>query len=353
MTEKELRSQVANWLVSYVGITEGSAKHLKILSIFNNSGLCSRYKMTSKDAWCATGVSAAFIDLGLAGKSGSGKLFECCECSCPNMINLAKTQGIWTESDSYVPGIGDVIMYDWQDSGSGDNTGVADHVGIVCYVSGNTFKVIEANINDSVGYRTMTVNGKYIRGFITPNYAKFATTAVTENKTTTSTTTTTTSTSTSSLNKTCKFKGIVSASELNVRKWAGTNYAVLRKLAKGKTVEVCDTVKDNAGDDWYYIKESGKYGFVSSDYITVTTASVATESTGLNKTCKFKGKVTANSGLNVRTWAGTEYNTLRTIAKGKTVEVCDEVKASTGKIWYYIKESSKYGFVSSEYIARV
>ena len=61
-------------------------------------------------------------------------------------------------------------MYDWDDNGNGDNTGWPDHVGIVTEVNGNTFKVIEGNKNDAVEYRTMTVNGKFIRGYITPKF---------------------------------------------------------------------------------------------------------------------------------------------------------------------------------------
>ena len=71
----------------------------------------------------------------------------------------------------------------------------------------------------------------------------------------------------SSLNKSEKFKGKVTATELNVRSWAGTENDVLRALPKGKVVSVCDEVKAKDGAAWYYIKESGKYGFVSAKYI--------------------------------------------------------------------------------------
>ncbi|MCC8128292.1 MAG: CHAP domain-containing protein [Clostridiales bacterium] len=169
MTESELRSKVANWLVQYIGITEGSAGHKAILSTFNLSGLCTRYTMTVNDAWCATAVSAAFIACDLA------DIFPCVECSCAEMIALAKKAGIWVENDAYVPSVGDVIMYDWQDSGSGDNTGTPDHVGVVYSISGSTMKIIEGNKSDTVGYRSMAVNGTYIRGYITPDYASAAT----------------------------------------------------------------------------------------------------------------------------------------------------------------------------------
>ena len=46
MTESELRRKVATWLDSYLGCAEGSAKHREILSIFNNSRLCTRYTLS-------------------------------------------------------------------------------------------------------------------------------------------------------------------------------------------------------------------------------------------------------------------------------------------------------------------
>ena len=87
------------------------------------------------------------------------------------MINLAIAAGIWIENDAYVPDTGDVILYDWDDNGVGDCTGWSDHVGIVISCDGSMIKVIEGNKNNTVGYRDIAVNGRYIRGFITPHYA--------------------------------------------------------------------------------------------------------------------------------------------------------------------------------------
>ena len=86
------------------------------------------------------------------------------------------------------------------------------------------------------------------------------------------------------------------------------------------------------------------------DRSKVTTVATAKTSGGINKTCKWKGKVTA-SALNVRTWAGTEYNRFMVIGNGKEVEVCDTVKARNGDPWYYVKVNGKYGFVSAKYIS--
>jgi len=68
-------------------------------------------------------------------------------------------------------------------------------------------------------------------------------------------------------NKTCKWKGKVTDSALNVRTWAGTEYSRFMVIGNGKEVEVCYTVKARNGEAWYYVKVNGKYGFVCGKYI--------------------------------------------------------------------------------------
>lgn len=71
--------------------------------------------------------------------------------------------------------------------------------------------------------------------------------------------------------KTPKWVGKVTASELNVRTWAGTENAQIKSyptLSKGNLVDVCDAVKAKDKSGWYYIRIAGKYfGFVSAKYI--------------------------------------------------------------------------------------
>lgn len=169
MTENELRKKVVNGIVVYNDSKQGSTGHKEILKIFNDSGLCKRYKMTVNDAWCATTASAAYI------KAGLTKIFPCVECSCSRMIELAKKAGIWVEKDSYIPEPADLILYDWDDNGSGDNTGAPEHVGIVVSVLGDVIKVFEGNKDNACGYRNIKVNGRFIRGYITPDYKSIAT----------------------------------------------------------------------------------------------------------------------------------------------------------------------------------
>ena len=73
------------------------------------------------------------------------------------------------------------------------------------------------------------------------------------------------------LNKTPKYVGKVTATELNVRSWAGKENPTIKKwplLKKDNLVDVCDTIKAADGSNWHYIRIAGKYyGFVSATYI--------------------------------------------------------------------------------------
>ena len=142
-----------------INIAQGMT-HEGALKIYNGQKKLPRgYKVTQKDPWCATWVSAVLI---------KARVKINYECSCNELIKLNKD--LWVEDDNFHPQIGDLVLYDWQDTGGGDNKGSADHVGIVCEINSTGFKVIEGNMSNKVGYRTLKYNGKFIRGFITPRY---------------------------------------------------------------------------------------------------------------------------------------------------------------------------------------
>ena len=177
MTELEVRQRYVNILYSWYkkGLKESNGSHMQIINIYNACTPLPRgYKVKSTDSWCATTVSAAAI---LAEKQTDLKYTSIIprECSCPKQIDLFKKLGEWQENDAYVPTVGDIIYYDWQDNGVGDDTGTADHVGVVYTVSAGYITVIEGNKADAMGLRRIKINGKYIRGFGVPKYSKLAT----------------------------------------------------------------------------------------------------------------------------------------------------------------------------------
>lgn len=150
---------------SLIGKNEKDGSHKSIIDIYNgHKPLARNYKVKYTDSWCATFISY------LAIKCNATDIIPT-ECSCEKMIALMRTMGIWIENENRVPNVGDIIFYDWQDNGVGDNKGWSDHVGIVEKVSGSTITVIEGNKNDSVARRNIAVNGKYIRGYGVPNYS--------------------------------------------------------------------------------------------------------------------------------------------------------------------------------------
>ena len=254
-TAASLIAQAQSWL----GCKESDGSHKKIIDVYNaHKPLARGYSVKYTDAWCATFVSACVI------KTGMTDIIPT-ECGCSNMVKLFQDLGEWNESDSRTPNAGDIIFYDWDDTGSGDNKGNPDHVGIVEKVSGSTITVIEGNKNNAVGRRTIQVNGRYIRGYGVPKYSGSASSS-------SSTASTSTSSSSGSLNRTPQWVGKVTATRLNIRCWAGTEYANIKswpQLGKGNLVDVCDSVKASDGSTWYYIRIDGRiYGFVHSKYIT-------------------------------------------------------------------------------------
>lgn len=169
MTETELRVKMVQQARSWLGLNEASGSFRVIIDTYNAiRPLPGGYRMSYTDPWCAAFVSAV-------GQACNLTQIVLPECSCDRMIALYQRHGRWVEDDNYNAQMGDLVMYDWNDSGAGDNTGSADHVGLIVSSTGNEFTVIEGNKSDMVAYRSLSRNGRYIRGFCVPDYASMAT----------------------------------------------------------------------------------------------------------------------------------------------------------------------------------
>jgi len=224
------RTKFTKKALSYYGVKQGSAKHKTLIDVFNQHKP-DGWAMTYTAPWCATFVSSiAYI----CNVSNAVPL----SANCNTMIRKAKTMGIWKESDSFVPSAGDLIFYDWQDDGKGDNKGSADHVGIVVSCDGKTIKVIEGNKSKKVDYRTIKVDGRYIRGFAVPCFAG--------EKKTTAAKASAKKTDPETIKQ--KYK-ILSKTGMNVRKGPGTEYAVTGGANYGATF----TASKKSGN-WVYSK---------------------------------------------------------------------------------------------------
>ena len=150
---------------SYLGASQGDINHKHIVDTYNSHlPLARGYKVTYKDAWCATTVSAASIECGYT------KIIPT-ECSCTRMITILKALGSWTGNDNYVPKPGDIIFYNWNaKTEAQDVDGLANHVGVVESVANGKITVIEGNKDGKCARRTIPIGWKYIHSFGLPKF---------------------------------------------------------------------------------------------------------------------------------------------------------------------------------------
>lgn len=163
---KYSRSAMIQLSNSWLGKNESDGSYKEIIDIYNTLASPPRgIKMSYNWAWCACTWSALGIKLCYTP-------IIPIEISCGELVKQAKIMGCWQENDAYVPAPADGILYDWDDTGIGDDTGWPDHVGIITYVNPDAgyMEVVEGNYRNSVKKRTISLNGRYIRGFITPKY---------------------------------------------------------------------------------------------------------------------------------------------------------------------------------------
>lgn len=157
-------NEVVKQAKAWLGLNESDGSHKAIIDLYNSHKPLARgYAVQYDDAWCATFVSAVAIKLGYTDIIPT-------ECSCTKLIELFKKLDSWVEDENRTPNPGDILLYDWDDNGVGDNKGGPEHVGIVEKVSNGKITVIEGNYKNAVTRRTLSVNGKYIRGYGVPKY---------------------------------------------------------------------------------------------------------------------------------------------------------------------------------------
>lgn len=320
------RNKVVELARSWVGLNEADGSYKKIIDLYNKlitpkpRGVTMQYDW----AWCACTWSALVAKLGYQD-------FIPVEISCNELINQAKKMGCWVEPDDYTPQPGDAVLYDWDDSGVGDNNGFPDHVGTVEYVnrSSGYFVVIEGNYQDAVKRRTVNLNGRYIRGFIVPNYS--SNTIEEPNKT---------------FAKTVKEAAI----EVIAGLW-GNGEERNKKLRK-------------AGFDPDKVQKK------VNDILNDTSKTVTKPSGDLNQTrscsatcyAKFKdaslyGTYKTTADLYCRNDAGSNKKALCLIPKGTKVNCYGYYSISYNMKWYYISfelNGVRYtGFSSSQYLKKV
>ena len=124
---------------------------------------------------------------------------------------------------------------------------------------------------------------------------------------------------------------------LNLRHQANTSASIITTIPKGATVQV---LADKDSNGWYKVNYSGKTGYVSSSYLTITKYSTP-------EVIKQTGYVYNLDGalLNVRPKPSTSQAAIGTLSEGETVVIIGEMGN-----WYEIEFNGITAYVAKDYI---
>ena len=127
--------------------------------------------------------------------------------------------------------------------------------------------------------------------------------------------------------------GTVTADALRMRDTPAAEGEILATASGGTSV----VVLEDTGNGWYKVNFNTVEGYMSSEYLTVSTTADAALGYGLVDT--------DGSSLNMRAAAGTSYDTVASIPGGTVLEL-----EGVDNGWYKVTYSGKTGYVSSDYI---
>lgn len=153
-------------VLRYYVISSGSGDLVQVAAAqLGNSGdaYWSWYGFSGRVEWCACFVSWCANECGYIEADIIPKF-----AGCSVGIAWFKSRNQWKDRD-YSPNPGDVIFFDWNESGVGQD-GSADHVGIVEMVENNRIYTIEGNSNDLCRRNSYPVGHYEIVGFGVPVY---------------------------------------------------------------------------------------------------------------------------------------------------------------------------------------
>lgn len=130
--------------------------------------------------------------------------------------------------------------------------------------------------------------------------------------------------------------GVISGDVVNARKGPGTGYERVEMLAKGKKVTILG--EENG---WYKIKWGDSTGYVSRDYIAVSSSS--SQSTASAKDAN--ATITGGSTINVRSGPGTGHSRIAMVGTGKRVQLLGQEGD-----WCRIAFDGKTGYVLGTFL---
>lgn len=303
----------------------GYGNYTKYSRDVNNWGLMG----CQGQPWCAT--YQFWICVKTSGKAKALEIMGNGFYNCNSVKAHSRSKGTWHSS----PKVGALVIF---------RNGA--HIGRVIRISGNTIYTNEGNTSSGgldhveanggcVAEKSYTIGNSQIDGYVWIDYGEAE----------------------AKPEKPWKATGTAMSTVDNLFVRAEPNGEVIGELMKGNRFEI----DGKTSGMWTHVKVANiGVGWVATKYIRKDgdASNKPTEIVGKqDKTQRlFVGRVTA-SKLNVRTWAGTEFPTIKSypqLSKGNLVDVMNYTqKANDGSEWYYIRINGKYhGFVSAKYIQK-
>ena len=335
------------------GIVNGIMDYLKNNIILNNSG-DNGSNGGNNDSSTATQSGTIKVNGALNVRSGAGTNYSVIG-SLDNgaKIEIVETSGTWYKI-KYGSGYG-YVSKDYvtvsSNGGSSDSNNNSGNNGSSTTTQSGTIKVNGAlNVRSGAGTNYSVIgslsNGAKVEivetsgtwykikygsgyGYVSKDYVTVSTDSGNNSNNENNSSSTTTQSGTIKVN-----------GALNVRSGAGTSYSVIGSLSNGAKVEIVET-----SGTWYKIKYGSGYGYVSKDYVTVSTNSGSNGGNNSSATTTQSGTVKVNAALNVRSGAGTSYSVIGSLSNGAKVEIVE-----TSGTWYKIKYGSGYGYISKDYV---
>ena len=140
--------------------------------------------------------------------------------------------------------------------------------------------------------------------------------------------------------------GTISGSDVRMRSGAGTSYSIIGTYDKGTQMKIT-----GAAGNWYAVSYSGKTGYVSADYMTLSagatssgTSKPAQTPTPTPGTGGFNGAIIGTS-VRMRSQPNTSSSILGYYSNGVTMKVLGSVDG-----WYKVSYNGKTGYVSASYM---
>lgn len=129
---------------------------------------------------------------------------------------------------------------------------------------------------------------------------------------------------------------VTTTSNVHLRSGPGTDYASRTVVDAGTTLTCDRTSLDEDNVAWYHVSYRGKTGWICARY-----AKRGSDPVG--------GQITTTGDVHLRTGAGLDYASRRTISAGTTLTYDQTSRDDRGVLWYHVSYKGKKGWVSSMY----